>query len=176
MTEKESLGVKIIKRFYGITGVYDEYKKQQVNQIGNKAFMALWVYMMVSSIVAFLFGVAHPEWTLWILLLANGLFGVIGIGGYIMYATISNDITNYEVEEKNYEKEKKKMKKKAIKVGIEFGLWMFLFNEVFGTLFNEEKLLQSLTLKSILLHVASGLFFGGIMYVIGVTNINRIDE
>lgn len=39
MTNQESLWDKIVKHFYRISGNFDEYKRQEVNRIGNNAFM-----------------------------------------------------------------------------------------------------------------------------------------
>lgn len=55
MKNKETLRIKIIRRFYGIAGDYDEYKEKEVNRIGNNAFMWLWGYFLVANFLAFIF-------------------------------------------------------------------------------------------------------------------------
>lgn len=51
--KRESLYIKIIKRVYGIHGYFDEYKKQEVNRIGNNAFLILftlfWIELLATS-------------------------------------------------------------------------------------------------------------------------------
>ncbi|TPR37743.1 DUF3278 domain-containing protein [Apilactobacillus micheneri] len=51
--QKESLYIKIIKHVYGIQGYFDEYKKQEVNRIGNNAFLILfslfWIELLATS-------------------------------------------------------------------------------------------------------------------------------
>ena len=39
---KETFTDKLIKRFYGITGPLDEQKRQQVDRMGNIAFVVPW--------------------------------------------------------------------------------------------------------------------------------------
>ncbi|MGX4764019.1 DUF6773 family protein [Holzapfeliella sp. JNUCC 72] len=51
--QKESLYIRAIKRFYGVQEV-DEYREQEINKIGNKAFMILAIYNMISVFVAVL--------------------------------------------------------------------------------------------------------------------------
>ena len=62
MKAKEGLAVKIIKRFYGISGVLDEYKKSQVEHIGDNAFMLMFGYTLVANLLVTLFASKEPEW------------------------------------------------------------------------------------------------------------------
>lgn len=177
MEKKESIGVKVVKRFYGVNGVLDEYKRQEVNRIGNNSFMVLWGYMLLSSFVAFMVGLTHPTWALWILLVGNSVVGIFGIGLYIMSATISLDLGQVEVEKKHYEIEKQRMKKKGRSAGLFFGGWMFVMNElIFTEISQKGHLLNAFTLKNVLIYSLSGLFFGSVMYVIGVANIQTVEE
>ena len=45
MKHKETLMEKMIKRFYGISGVLDEYRLQEIRRIGNNAFIFLFYYI-----------------------------------------------------------------------------------------------------------------------------------
>ncbi|TPR42341.1 DUF3278 domain-containing protein [Apilactobacillus micheneri] len=53
MNNRESFFTKCIKRFYGITGPLDEYKRQEINRIGNNAFIVCWIYIMLSNFMFF---------------------------------------------------------------------------------------------------------------------------
>ena len=177
MEKKESIGVKAVKRFYGVSGVLDEYKRQEINRIGNNSFMMLWAYMLLSSFVTVVVGMNHPTWALWILLIGNAVVGIFGIGLYIMSATISLGLGQVEVEKKQYDVEKQRMKKKGRRAGLFFGGWMFVMNEIIFTEISQKgNLLHAFTLKNILIYSLSGLFFGSVMYVIGVTNIQTVEE
>ena len=52
MKHKETLMEKMIKRFYGISGVLDEYRLQEIRRIGNNAFIFLFYYILLSNFVA----------------------------------------------------------------------------------------------------------------------------
>ncbi len=62
MKGKEGWAVKIIKRFYGISGVLDEYKKSQVEHIGNNAFMLMFGYMMIANLLVTLLHLRNQSW------------------------------------------------------------------------------------------------------------------
>ena len=47
---KETFTDKLIKRFYGITGPLDEQKRQQVDRMGNMAFVVLFYILIFGEI------------------------------------------------------------------------------------------------------------------------------
>lgn len=51
---KETFTDKLIKRFYGITGPLDEQKRQQVDRMGNIAFVVLFFTYFVVIVLPFL--------------------------------------------------------------------------------------------------------------------------
>ena len=51
---KETFTDKLIKRFYGITGPLDEQKRQQVDRMGNIAFVVLFFTLLCGNCIAFL--------------------------------------------------------------------------------------------------------------------------
>ncbi len=77
---KETFTDKLIKRFYGITGPLDEQKRQQVDRMGNIAFVVLFFTLLCGNCIAFLIGFKYPELVARIypiLLLKSGLcFGI----------------------------------------------------------------------------------------------------
>lgn len=58
---KETFTDKLIKRFYGITGPLDEQKRQQVDRMGNIAFVVLFFTLLCGNCIAFLIGFKYPE-------------------------------------------------------------------------------------------------------------------
>ncbi|MFT9358314.1 MAG: DUF3278 domain-containing protein [Liquorilactobacillus nagelii] len=50
--KSKSLIDKVLKKFYGIDGILDEYKKEQINKIGNLIFIFMWWYLIISTFVA----------------------------------------------------------------------------------------------------------------------------
>ncbi|MEG0551668.1 MAG: DUF3278 domain-containing protein [Vagococcus sp.] len=160
--EKEKLGTRFIKRIYGITGVLDEYKKNEVNRIGNNAFMFLWVYSIVANVVTlFLTQYVEFEILLWGYLLVNCFVLFFGVGLYLMYEIECLGLADQEVEESNYLQAKKKMKKNGITATIIF--------------FIIQLILQGFdySVKNIFLILVGSIFFGGMMYAIGVANIKK---
>ncbi|HCM90326.1 MULTISPECIES: DUF3278 domain-containing protein [Vagococcus] len=158
--EKEKLGVRLIKRVYGISGVLDEYKRAEINRIGNNAFMFLWGYFLVANMIAVIAALNfNPEVVLWVLLITSFLM-IIGIGLYMMYEVECAELANDEVEEKDFMVVKKKMKRNAILGGLFFSGIQLIGSDY--------------SIKSIIIYLAVGLFFGSAMYGIGVTNIKKV--
>ena len=58
---KETFTDKLIKRFYGITGPLDEQKRQQVDRMGNMAFVVLFYILIFGNCIAFLLSSKYPE-------------------------------------------------------------------------------------------------------------------
>ena len=52
---KETFTDKLIKRFYGITGPLDEQKRQQVDRMGNIAFVVLFFTLLCGNCMTLLF-------------------------------------------------------------------------------------------------------------------------
>lgn len=158
--KKEKLGVRLIKIVYGITGVLDEYKRAEINRIGNNAFMFLWGYFLIANVIAVIAVLNfNPEVVLWVLL-GTSFLVIIGIGLYIMYEVECADLADNEVEEKNIAMAKKKMKRIAFLGGL-----FFSGVQLIG---------KNLSVKSILICLSVGLLFGSVVYGIGVTNIKKI--
>ena len=63
---------KMIKFFYGIEGLLDEYKKAQLDQFGNIAFIITWWYLLISGFAATLLYVSTPK-TAAVFLIAGNL-------------------------------------------------------------------------------------------------------
>ena len=58
---KETFTDKLIKRFYGITGPLDEQKRQQVDRMGNMAFVVLFYILIFGNCIALLLSFKYPE-------------------------------------------------------------------------------------------------------------------
>ena len=160
--EKEKLGVRLIKRVYGINGVLDEYKRSEINRIGNNAFMFLWGYFLIANMIAMIAVLNfNPEIVLWVLL-GTSFLVIIAIGLYIMYEAECAELTSIEVEEKDVTTIKKKMKKNAI-----LGSLFFSGVQLIG---------KNFSMKSMIICLAVGFLFGGMMYAIGVANIKKVKD
>lgn len=51
---KENFTDRLIKRFYGISGPLDEYKRREADRMGNIALIFLVWFLMLGNVVALL--------------------------------------------------------------------------------------------------------------------------
>ncbi|WP_258553543.1 DUF3278 domain-containing protein [Leuconostoc mesenteroides] len=107
MTNKEKFSTRMLKRFYGVQGELDEYRRNEIYKIGNTAFIAMFYYSLISNFLVFLIlsldEYKHLEsiflWYIW----ANIIFVVFGISGYIIFATKSRHLVENEVQDIAYQ-------------------------------------------------------------------------
>lgn len=58
---KESIGTKIFKQFYNISGPIDEYKRTQANTIGNTVAIMLYWFNVAISLLTIIIGVVTKK-------------------------------------------------------------------------------------------------------------------
>ena len=121
---KETFTDKLIKRFYGITGPLDEQKRQQVDRMGNIAFVVLFFTLLCGNCIAFLIGFKYPELVarIYPILLLIIILLVSSILTYRFKMSAVNAID----EEELTEKEQKQLKHVGLRSGLYFGISMFL--------------------------------------------------
>lgn len=177
MKVKESLLTKVIKRFYGISGVLDEYRRSQVEHIGNNAFILMFWYMLLSNFVAVLFAYKYPEVTVWALIGTNLFFLLNVICLYIIYTTSKIKLTENEVETKDIEKEKKKIVLNGIGSGIYFAIGIHILKAILAVSLEEGDFFESIAAPDkIITSLLGGCFFGGMMYLVLKNRLKKIDE
>lgn len=176
MKDKEGLLIKIIKRFYGISGVLDEYKKRQVEHIGNNAFMLILGYMMVSNLLVMLFARRNPELTLWVFISCNIFFAVFVICGYVLLAMSHLKLTENEVEAKDMVKEEKKTILKGIGLGIYFSVGIHLLNGLLSMESKEDFIYYIVSPDRIVASIFGGCFFGCMMYLLLRLRLKKVEE
>lgn len=121
---KETFTDKLIKRFYGITGPLDEQKRQQVDRMGNIAFIVLFFTLLCGNCIAFLIGFKYPELVarIYPILL---LIIILLVSSILTYKLKISAVNAFDEEELT-EKEKKQLKHVGLKSGLYFGISMFL--------------------------------------------------
>lgn len=121
---KETFTDKLIKRFYGITGPLDEQKRQQVDRMGNIAFVVLFFTLLCGNCIAFLIGFKYPELVarIYPILL---LIIILLVSSILTYKLKISAVNAFDEEELT-EKEKKQLKHVGLKSGLYFGISMFL--------------------------------------------------
>ena len=163
--KKETVTDKLIKHFYGITGPLDEYKRREVDKIGNIAFIWMsWLLLIGNAIALFLgyryskiIAVAYP------ILLEVILMGQFG---FVIWKGRQAQVSEFDKEELT-EKEQQKLQYAGLKSGLFFGSFMHLWaclaefwfdgTNFLTTLLNPYQLIRSLI---------SGLFFGLFMHIV----------
>ena len=121
---KETLTDKLMKRFYGITGPLDEYRKQEINRIGNLSFIYLFYTILFANVIAMFISKKYPDILIW----AYPLFITIALFVIFIVVSAANNfdiIQPIDVEELD-EKEKGQMKHLGWKAGFFFGFFMWL--------------------------------------------------
>lgn len=174
MKNKESLRIRVIKRFYGIAGDYDEYKEKEVTRIGNNAFIGLWWYFLISTPLACLFAFQYPKETLWIYISLNFFVCIFVVGTYIIIASQKSRLNDVEVEESDLRIAKKKALRVGILSGIQFGVGMYFLGALInGVTENENIILYFHTPKNLIISIFQAIFFGGLMYLIARFRIKK---
>ena len=164
MKHKETLMEKMIKRFYGISGVLDEYRLQEIRRIGNNAFIFLFYYILLSNFVAvILMGMVGAEELLFGLCVINALVTAGGVGGYVLYQIHKLELAQIEVTEEQRIPMQRKYAVRCALSGVSFGVLMTIFNALQS---NKGFVAEVFSLKSLVLFVFEVVFFGGSMYLL----------
>ncbi|HGI4931478.1 TPA: DUF3278 domain-containing protein [Streptococcus agalactiae] len=121
---KENFTDRLIKRFYGISGPLDEYKRREADRMGNIALIFLVWFLMLGNVVALLLAEDFPQevamyYPMILELLVCILFG------YLVYASNKTQLTKYDEDELS-DKERKSIRHIGWKSGIYFGVFMYL--------------------------------------------------
>ncbi len=169
---KGPLWPRFIKRFYGINGALDEYREQEVNRIGNKLFILLFLFEFISTALTFLLS------TVWkvsaeIFLYCNA-FVIIFVMPMVMMTMLTNrDLQGpLEVPRDKLEKERQKAKKKGRLNGVVFAIFMLVFN-MFSKWQEGENPLEILFNPLFLsIFIFSGFIFGAIMGSMAASQID----
>ncbi|HEM5140937.1 TPA: DUF3278 domain-containing protein [Streptococcus suis] len=127
--KKETFQDKLIKRFYGIAGPLDEYRKQEAFRLGNTCFILLFWGTMVLTLLAIALYKRFPE------VVAYGypvalLLSYLSASTYIMFKLRHSQLDSLDVEELT-SKEQKQLKGASIKFALYFTTVMYIWTVVF---------------------------------------------
>ena len=159
---KETFTDKLIKRFYGITGPLDEQKRQQVDRMGNMAFIVLFFTLLFGNCIAFLLSFKYPELVarIYPVLLLTIILVVSGVLTYKFKMSAVNAID----EEELTEKEQKQLKHVGPKSGLYFGLYMFLGMPLVHFLVDHKDYFTELfSIRNMLSGIFEAILFGAIV-------------
>ncbi|HEM2809222.1 TPA: DUF3278 domain-containing protein [Streptococcus suis] len=127
--KKETFQDKLIKRFYGIAGPLDEYRKQEAFRLGNTCFILLFWGTMAITLLALTLSKRYPE------VVAYGypvalLLSYLSASTYIMFKLRHSQLDSLDVEELT-SKEQKQLKGASIKFALYFTTVMYIWTVVF---------------------------------------------
>ncbi|HFI0428103.1 TPA: DUF3278 domain-containing protein [Streptococcus suis] len=127
--KKETFQDKLIKRFYGIAGPLDEYRKQEDFRLGNTCFILLFWGTMALTLLALTLSKRYPE------VVAYGypvalLLSYLSASTYIMFKLRHSQVDSLDVEELT-SKEQKQLKGASIKFALYFTTVMYIWTVVF---------------------------------------------
>ncbi|HFI0119605.1 TPA: DUF3278 domain-containing protein [Streptococcus suis] len=129
--KKETFQDKLIKRFYGITGPLDEFRKKEAFRLGNTCFIPLFWGILFVTLLAVALAKRYPEFV------AFGypifiLFATLGLVHFLAYQLSRKQLDNLDMEELTA-KEQKKLKGSSIKFALYFTTFMELWNVLFDS-------------------------------------------
>ncbi|MGQ7500146.1 DUF3278 domain-containing protein [Streptococcus suis] len=127
--KKETFQDKLIKRFYGIAGPLDEYRKQEAFRLGNTCFILLFWGTMALTLLALALSKRYSE------VVAYGypvalLLSYLSANTYIMFKLRHSQLDSLDVEELT-SKEQKQLKGASIKFALYFTTVMYIWTVVF---------------------------------------------
>ncbi|MFC6182091.1 DUF3278 domain-containing protein [Lactiplantibacillus daowaiensis] len=126
MKPEKGLILAIKQRFFGVPGKLDQQKLNQINRIGNNAFLILFGYTLVANLVVAMLSVAHPKQVLMIFVFVNIFFTLFVVLTYLAVATMRLGLDQHSVTAANYPQAVQQVKWRAIRMGIYLGLYLWL--------------------------------------------------
>ncbi|NQN68201.1 DUF3278 domain-containing protein [Streptococcus suis] len=128
--KKETFQDKLIKRFYGIAGPLDEFRKQEAFRLGNTCFILLFWGTMALTLLALALSKRYPE------VVAYGyptalLLSTLSASMYMASKMRHSQVDSLDVEELT-SKEQKQLKGASFKFTLYFTTLMYIWTVVFG--------------------------------------------
>ncbi|KRL02481.1 DUF3278 domain-containing protein [Liquorilactobacillus capillatus] len=164
---------KIIKHFYGIDGILDECKKEQLNKFGNIAFIIIWWYLLISGFVAILLSVNNLTMAVQFLIAGNLLVALVGIFSVIWFLR-KKRLDVVEIDKNEYPKQKKRYLRKSIGLSIYFGVCMYIFSVLTDTVMESKHFWQSISsVDNIYTAIFQGVGFGVCMYIFYIIKLKK---
>ncbi|HEM4323660.1 TPA: DUF3278 domain-containing protein [Streptococcus suis] len=144
----------MIKRFYGIRGPLDEYRRTKADEIGGIAFIYHFYFLALGNAVAYFLAIRYPVEVATYYPMIIAFFSIILIG-IVNMRTLHADLSQYDVDELSPE-EKQGQTLNPLVLGLGVALLSTIFAGV-ADLFS-----LNLPLTASILHTKS-LLFGGTM-------------
>lgn len=172
MSHGENLRDKVVKRWFGISGEFDEYKRQEVNRIGTNAFMLYIPIMLISLVLSGFIVDKQPENAVALIFLIQFGYFTLVICPYIMVASHRAHLTTHEIAAKDSRHAYLIIGRKMLFMAIYFGVFMYLEKTLLDYYFDGINFTHSLTQWA---YISTGLWSGGAMGVVmGIQELLRL--
>lgn len=144
----------MIKRFYGIRGPLDEYRRAEADAIGGQAFIYYFYFLALGNAIAYFLAYRYPLEVATYYPMILGFFSIILIG-IVNMRTFHADLPQYDVDELSPEERQGQTLNPLV-----WGLGVALLSTIFAGVADLFSL--NLPLTASILHTKS-LLFGGMM-------------
>ena len=166
----------ILKRFYGVEGVIDEYGMQFLNRLGNQAFIASWFYIVILTLVAcvlmFTEVTFQAEW----LVLANLIF-TLGLSFYVTIQVRRSGLARIEVDHEDLATAKRRLKWSSVRMALVYGVMLVLMELVFVWFDpTEDPLIRLTNTSNIVRLVMMTIAFGVVIYWMRRSQVKTYDD
>ncbi len=157
--KKETFQDKLIKRFYGITGPLDEFRKKEAFRMGNTCFIPLFWGANLLTLLAIALSNRFPEFVAFGYPVALFL-GYLATSTYMIFKLRHSQLDSLDFEELTA-LEQKKLKGASIKFALYFTAFMYIWALVFGSWMDGFNPLNHLfDLRKFLTACLGGIFMG----------------
>lgn len=133
---------KFVRHFYGYDGVWDEYKSQVVNRIGNRAFIWLLSYVVISTVLAMAAAFQYEN-AFWALMVLNVLVIQL-IGGLAIYAIKEAGILDETITKANLKRSRKVALRRWLGNVIQFIVTIYVVEAFLASLLNQQAMTTTL--------------------------------
>jgi len=167
MKNGESLRDRLVKRFFNISGDFDEYKRQETNRIGTNVMMMCLPALLLPPIFASFWATTSPEDALLGIVLFNFIFAGTVILPYLTIARRRAHLTDNEIDANDISAARRHVLKSALGQGLFMTAWMYFLGILVNCSNGSSFTRQLISLSNIKIAVLTGVLVGitmGITY------------
>ncbi|URZ88086.1 DUF3278 domain-containing protein [Floricoccus penangensis] len=158
---KDSLWLKIIRKFYRIEGPIDEYMEKEINRIGNNALIFSSIFIVTANILLVIFCIGMNQFLIQLLILLITFIYVFGIEIYVNHSVEKARLNFIIIYPNQFEEYEKKAKHSSLKFSIYYYIFFIILVGIMNII-TFKKSFFDFNLSNILSPVAlsTGYYFG----------------
>ncbi|MDO4667155.1 MAG: DUF3278 domain-containing protein [Streptococcus sp.] len=159
--KKETFTEKAIKKFYGVTGPLDEQKRQEVNRLGNNAFMFLFTVILFGNLIPYFFAEKYPTIVAYAYPAA---LEILILSVALVIVVKSKNISEIDLDTLNEEEKKsvaRNTKFLGLNSGVSFAILFHILSSLVMSVNQDSSFLSYLVHpRRIITSLVAGFFFG----------------